>query len=678
MRPMIPVFLAAACAVPPEGSMGSHGTQRVAGNLAATWAPEELDGATLTGNRMAVSGDRAFVTAEVHAYLLERDPGTEIWTEVRRVDGSEVNPSWGNFGFDNLNGVALAGDYAAAWDVDAIGDVYLSIFERDAGGVGAWGWVQSLGSAGIYAVVMDGDRLAVGKRSPGVPGVDVWERGPTGGWTLLANIGMSTPYAVSTSLALEGDLVAVTRAAGYTQEVLVHHADAGGPGAWGRLATLLEPASLLPDNSFGVALDLSGDVLATAGSRGGINLTQQNYVFHRDAGGPDSWGEVAELVVDSDSLGVQRISVDGSVLALSGLDAALTAVVRIHERDEGGPDAWGQVTDIHSASLFSGGGWGRSMVMSGRNLLVSQPLAEVYNGFTRTGNIEAYRVSEDGDGDGFGVDLDCDDLDPTVFPGAVELPGDLVDGDCDGAELCFADGDGDGAPGPTVQLADLLCADPGVGPLNTDCDDVDPAIFPGATEVVGDQVDQDCTGTELCWADVDSDGARTTGIAGSADADCVDPGEAPTTAPLDCFDGSALLDQADFDGDTVTLCAGDCDDTNTGVITCPGVMRLSDAQPPLAGGSTTWTVADAAPFATLRFVGGVPGGSTPVPGCPALTANLSAPQLLATVTADATGSATITGPVPPAAAGLSLGFYAVDLAGCVLSNANLQSFYPGP
>ncbi len=41
----------------------------------------------------------------------------------------------------------------------------------------------------------------------------------------------------------------------------------------------------------------------------------------------------------------------------------------------------------------------------------------------------------DGDGDLYSrEDGDCDDEDPTIFPGAVEIPDDGIDQNCDGAE----------------------------------------------------------------------------------------------------------------------------------------------------------------------------------------------------------------------------------------------------
>jgi hypothetical protein len=96
---------------------------------------------------------------------------------------------------------------------------------------------------------------------------------------------------------------------------------------------------------------------------------------------------------------------------------------------------------------------------------------------------------------------DCDDTEPTIHPGADEVC-DGVDRDCDGmvdSYLWGQDFDGDGYAGaPTPWSA--CDGPPPAGPAAGDCDDADPLIFPGAGEVCGDAVDGDCDGMVSCLA----------------------------------------------------------------------------------------------------------------------------------------------------------------------------------
>jgi hypothetical protein len=102
-----------------------------------------------------------------------------------------------------------------------------------------------------------------------------------------------------------------------------------------------------------------------------------------------------------------------------------------------------------------------------------------------------------------------------------------------------------------------------------DCDDEDDTRHPGAVEGPGDEVDQDCDGDEICFVDNDNDGARTTATAPSDDEDCDDAAEAVVGEPIDCDDGDAVVhpggtevcDAANEDED----CDGVADDDDTAV-----------------------------------------------------------------------------------------------------------------
>ena len=88
---------------------------------------------------------------------------------------------------------------------------------------------------------------------------------------------------------------------------------------------------------------------------------------------------------------------------------------------------------------------------------------------------------------------DCDDANSTINPGAPEGPGDGIDQNCDAREVCYLNADGDGYGGPASQLStDLTCTAANLlSNVSGDCDDTDPASFPGAPEVC-DGADNDC------------------------------------------------------------------------------------------------------------------------------------------------------------------------------------------
>lgn len=114
----------------------------------------------------------------------------------------------------------------------------------------------------------------------------------------------------------------------------------------------------------------------------------------------------------------------------------------------------------------------------------------------------------DADGDGY-VEDDCDEGAPGINPGAEDTPDDGIDQDCNGvdATACYQDDDGDGfGAGQVVVELDGVC-DGGLVSNSSDCNDFNAEVNPGAEEVPGDDIDNDCDGTELvvCYWDMDED-----------------------------------------------------------------------------------------------------------------------------------------------------------------------------
>ncbi len=136
---------------------------------------------------------------------------------------------------------------------------------------------------------------------------------------------------------------------------------------------------------------------------------------------------------------------------------------------------------------------------------------------------------------------DCDDTQPSVFPGAEEYC-DTLDNDCDDSVdeeaytgFWYADADGDSYGDPAVTSNECLAPSGYVG-NSDDCDDDNASVNPAATEVCEDGIDNDCDGTATgCW------GSGTTSL---ADANAVLNGE--TTGD---WAGFSVGGGGDFDGD---------------------------------------------------------------------------------------------------------------------------------
>ena len=165
----------------------------------------------------------------------------------------------------------------------------------------------------------------------------------------------------------------------------------------------------------------------------------------------------------------------------------------------------------------------------------------------------------DNDGDGFAVnDGDCNDNDASVYPGAIEICGDGIDQNCNGSDLtCPEDIDNDGD---------------GYTENEGDCNDSDASIHPGAAEVCGDGIDQNCNGSDLtCPENIDNDSDGYTENEGDCnDSDAsIYPGAVEICGDgidQNC-DGSDLIcpENIDNDGDGYTENQGDCNDSDASI-----------------------------------------------------------------------------------------------------------------
>jgi len=186
-----------------------------------------------------------------------------------------------------------------------------------------------------------------------------------------------------TAVAIDGDTIAVGAPADNTNNspgyVHIRERNAGGPNNWGIIKTLSDTESIGIDG-FGVELVLKNDTLLVGAHRGtGITVESGTvFIFERDYGGVNNWGLVARLQASDGAYGDRfgwTFDITGDTVAVGarwddhsgGFDAGS---VYIFERNEGGPNNWGQVRKITASDPGSSDLFGVSLALQGNTLAI--------------------------------------------------------------------------------------------------------------------------------------------------------------------------------------------------------------------------------------------------------------------------------------------------------------------
>jgi hypothetical protein len=307
------------------------------------------------GQSVSLDGHTALVGAPANdgaglnagaVYVFERN-AEGLWRQVAKLTASDAATA-DLFGHDvSINGdTALVG---APFDDNGLanhGSAYL--FARDAGGL--WAQVGKLTASDAAAddqfgssVSIDGETAIVGAPAVGfnVGGAYVFERNAGGpnAWSQVArlNPGVLNGGAVfGTSVSIAGD-AAVVGGSGVVSGGLqigaafVFERHTGGANAWGRVARLTasDPAAF---DAFGRSVSISADtvLVGSPADADGGNLAGAAYIFRRNAGGANVWGQVEQLTASDASAGDEF----GSAVSISGDRTLVGAFSRAGQRGD--------------------------------------------------------------------------------------------------------------------------------------------------------------------------------------------------------------------------------------------------------------------------------------------------------------------------------------------------------
>ncbi len=247
-----------------------------------------------------------------------------------------------------------------------------------------------------YAAAIDGDTAVIGSYAYdelGPPAVsDIgsayifqWND-LTGAWVEVVQLFASDAaeddfFAIG--VAISGDIV-VVGAYGDDHSVVdggsayVFYRDQGGPDAWGEVAKLVASDAGLEDR-FGSSVDLEGSTVVVGApfADGAGSDRGKAYVFEKDAGGLDNWGEV-KILTASDAIDGARFghsaTISGDTVVVGafldsegGVDSG---AAYLFDRDQGGAGLWGQVTKLTASDAAAGARFGISASINGDLVVV--------------------------------------------------------------------------------------------------------------------------------------------------------------------------------------------------------------------------------------------------------------------------------------------------------------------
>ncbi len=149
--------------------------------------------------------------------------------------------------------------------------------------------------------------------------------------------------------------------------------------AWTQV-TDIAPADGSSSDYFGSTVCISGDI-AIVGACGDDDNSESSsgsaYIFYRDQGGADNWGQVAKLHASDPDGGDQF----GICVALSGDTAVVGALydddhgtnsgsAYVFQKDQGGADSWGFVRKLTASDADASDYFGREVAISGDHVIV--------------------------------------------------------------------------------------------------------------------------------------------------------------------------------------------------------------------------------------------------------------------------------------------------------------------
>jgi hypothetical protein len=188
--------------------------------------------------------------------------------------------------------------------------------------------------------------------------------------------GGSTGNEYGCSVSISGDYAVVGAYEAASAYVL--YRNQGGTDNWGQVKKLVPTGA---GTAFGVSVSISGDNIAVGDVGAGMSNTGAAFVFNRNQGGTDNWGQVTQITASDANQAKYfgySIAIDGNYLVVGSYrdygDIAAPVVFAgaayIYNKDLGGTNHWGEVKKIISSDRSANDYFGTSVSISGDYVVV--------------------------------------------------------------------------------------------------------------------------------------------------------------------------------------------------------------------------------------------------------------------------------------------------------------------
>jgi len=310
-------------------------------------------------------------------YVLGKNVGgADNWGEIKKL--TDTDPLRNNrFG----DSVSISGDIIVVGSPgDDLGAGSAFVYGRNVGGTDNWGEIKKIiasdGESGNFgtSVSISGDTIVVGSNggisggiSTGTAYVYGKNVGGTDNWGEIKKISASDGAfrdSFGVSIAIFDDTIIVgstgdTTIAGFsTGSAYVFGRNVGGTDNWGDITKLIASDAAIRAN-YGVSVSIFDDTIVVGADKNDgspPSTPGATYVYGRNVGGTDNWGDIKKLVDPNPLVGLddrfgESVSVYGDTIVVgarhqNGDNFFRTGAAYTFGKNIGGADNWGQITKL--------------------------------------------------------------------------------------------------------------------------------------------------------------------------------------------------------------------------------------------------------------------------------------------------------------------------------------------